>query len=127
MRAKQIAIANAAKQKEVYDRGLIKTYKKNTYQTGKTHVDHIIKKSGLSMEELKKVPAKHPGRDAKAHHPAHMGGHRPSIDNVGRISGKVGNTYYWHNHRVSKSYYNHARMSAMEKGHAANKEKEKKG
>lgn len=98
VRAKQIAAANAVKTqkaKVAYNQGLIKTFKKSEYQTGSTHVDHIIKKTGMSVRDLKKVPAKHPGRDAKAHHPAHLGGHKPSIDVAGRISGKVGNNYYW--------------------------------
>ena len=128
-RAKQIQAVQAVKAekaKVVYNQGLIKTFKKKEYQTGKTHVDHLVKKTGLSVEELKKVPSKHPGRDAKSHHPAHMGGHRPSIDIAGRISGKVGNNYYWHNHRVSPSYFNHARLKAKEKGHELNKQKSSK-
>jgi hypothetical protein len=62
--------------------------------------------------------ALHPGRSAKASHPAHLGGHKPSLDIAGRLSGPVGANFYWHNHRVSQSFYNHARMKEMEKGHA---------
>jgi hypothetical protein len=52
-----------------------------------------------------------------------MGGHAPSLDAQRRVSGKVGNKYYWNDNLVSASYFNYARRNAMEKGHAANKQK----
>ena len=65
------------------------------------HVGDIIKKTGQTARELKKSPDTHPGRRAKEHHPAHLGGQRTSLDSAGRISGKVGSQYYWLNHKVN--------------------------
>jgi hypothetical protein len=54
-------VSPALRRSGPYARGLIKNFKKNTYQTGTLHVDHLVKKTGLSISELKKVPEKHPG------------------------------------------------------------------